>query len=96
MAELVEGEEDSDRDSDCTARTSSGESLGAMEAVAEAEHAAAQGTDALGMPLLAGDAEDSGPIGRQHALLTHSPLSGPVQVCAANAVVLWVTVLLTC
>ncbi len=32
-----------------------------MEAVAEAEHAAAQGTDALGMPLLAGDAEDSGP-----------------------------------
>ena len=66
MAELVEGEEDSDRDSVSTARTSSGESLGAMEAVAEAEHAAAQGTDALGMPLLAGDAEDSGPIGAQH------------------------------
>ena len=67
MAELVEGEEeeedDSDRDSVSTYRTSSGESLGAMEAVAEAEHAAAQGTDALGMPLLAGDAEDSGPIG---------------------------------
>ena len=38
-----------------------------MEAVAEAEHAAAVGTDALGMPLLAGIAEDSGPIGAQRS-----------------------------
>ena len=65
MAKLVEGEEeeeDSDRDSVSTARTSSGESLGAMAAVAEAEHAAETGTDTLGMPLLAGNAEDSAPI----------------------------------
>ena len=61
VTELVEGE-DSDRDSDATARTSSGESLGALEAVFEAEHAAEVGTDALGMPLLAASAEDSAPL----------------------------------
>ena len=61
MTELVEGE-DSDCDSDATARTSSGESLSAMEAIAEAEHAAEAGTDALGMPLLVAHAEDSAPL----------------------------------
>ena len=61
VTELVEGEE-SDCDSDATARTSSGESLSAMEAIAEAEHAAEAGTDALGMPLLVAHAEDSAPL----------------------------------
>lgn len=64
MTELVEGEEeDSDRGSACSARTSSRESLGAMDSIAEAERMAEAGTDALGMPLLAGNSEDSAALG---------------------------------
>lgn len=72
VAELLEGEDDSsDRDSQASARTSSGESLGALEAIAEAQHAADAGTDSLGMPLLSAQAEDSAPIGAPLIRLSH-------------------------
>lgn len=75
VAELLEGEDDSsDRDSQASARTSSGESLGALEAIAEAQHAADTGTDSLGMPLLSAQAEDSAPIGAPLICLSQSCL----------------------
>ena len=85
VAELLEGEDDSsDRDSQASARTSSGESLGALEAIAEAQHAADTGTDSLGMPLLSAQAEDSAPIGVPLILLSQScPPSRPFCLSAA-------------
>ena len=61
-------------------------SLGALEAIAEAQHAAEAGTDARGVPLRSVQAKDSAPIGASSQILTRGmpPKWGNLPLCSMS------------
>lgn len=61
-------------------------SLGALEAIAEAQHAAEAGTDARGVQLLSVQAKDSAPIRATSHILTQDmpPKWGNLPLCSMS------------
>ena len=61
-------------------------SLGALEAIPEAQHAAEAGIDALGVPLLSVQAKDSAPIRVTLQILTRDmpPKRGNLPLCSMS------------